>query len=51
MILLYIGLALLAFWVLGFLVFHILGGLIHIALIVAVIAIVWHFVSRAMRRR
>lgn len=49
--LLYIALILLAVWVLGFLVFHVLGALIHLALIVAVIAVVWHFVSRAMGRR
>jgi hypothetical protein len=30
---------------LGFLAFHIGGGLIHILLIVAVIALIWHFVS------
>jgi uncharacterized membrane protein (DUF485 family) len=49
-ILLYVGLILLAVWVLGFLVFHVLGSLIHLALIIAVIALVWHFVSKGARR-
>jgi len=31
-------------WLLGFLVFKVAGGLIHILLVVAVIAIVLHFV-------
>ncbi|CAN5210302.1 hypothetical protein BH09PSE2_BH09PSE2_07640 [soil metagenome] len=32
-------------WLLGFFAFHVAGGLIHILLIVAVVAIVWHFVA------
>lgn len=32
-------------WVLGFSVFHVAGGLIHILLLLAVISILWHFVS------
>ena len=35
----------LVFWVFGWLVFHIAGGLIHALLIVAVVSLVWHFVS------
>jgi len=31
-------------WLLGFLVFHVAGGLIHILLVVAVIVLVLHFV-------
>jgi Family of unknown function (DUF5670) len=31
-------------WIFGWLVFHIAGGLIHALLVVAVIALVWHFV-------
>ena len=31
-------------WLLGFLAFHIAGGLIHLLLIVAVISLVIHFV-------
>jgi hypothetical protein len=32
-------------WLLGFGVFHVAGGLIHLLLVVAVIAILWHFIS------
>ena len=32
-------------WLLGFSVFHVAGGLIHLLLILAVIAIVWHFIG------
>jgi len=40
---------LLVMWLLGFLAFHIAGGLIHILLIVAVIALVLHlFRGRSM---
>ncbi len=35
---------LLVAWLLGFLAFHVAGGLIHLLLIVAVIALVIHFV-------
>jgi hypothetical protein len=35
---------LLVAWLLGFLAFHIAGGLIHILLIVAVISLIVHFV-------
>ena len=35
---------LLVLWLLGFLAFHIAGGLIHILLILAVISLVVHFV-------
>jgi hypothetical protein len=31
-------------WLLGFLAFHVAGGLIHLLLILAVIAVVVHFV-------
>lgn len=34
-------------WLLGWLVFHIAGGLIHLLLVIAVIAIVVHFARRA----
>jgi hypothetical protein len=40
-----IALVLLVLWLLGFIVFPIVGGLIHILLILALIAIIWHFVS------
>jgi hypothetical protein len=31
-------------WLLGFFAFHVAGGLIHILLIIAVIAVIVHFV-------
>ncbi len=33
-------------WVLGFGMFHVAGGLIHLLLVVALISIVWHFFQR-----
>ncbi len=36
---------LLVSWVLSFVAFHVTGGLIHILLIVAVIALILHFVA------
>lgn len=46
-----IAIVLLILWALGFFAFHVAGGLIHIILVIAVIAIIWHFVkgSRAPR--
>jgi hypothetical protein len=35
---------LLVMWLLGFLAFHVAGGLIHILLLIAVISLVMHFV-------
>jgi hypothetical protein len=32
-------------WLLGFGVFHVAGGLIHLLLLLAVIAILWHFIT------
>lgn len=41
------GVVLLVLWLLGFLVFKkVVGGLIHIVLIIAVIALVLHFLGR-----
>ncbi len=40
-----LGIILLIAWVLGFTVFHVASGLIHILLVLAVIAVIWHFVS------
>jgi hypothetical protein len=40
---------LIVLWLLGFLAFHIAGGLIHILLVIAVIVIIWQFI--AGRRR
>ena len=36
---------LLVLWLLGFFAFHIAGGLIHILLVIAVIVVIWQFVS------
>ena len=38
-----VALVLLVVWVLGWLAFHVAGGLIHILLILAVISLVVHF--------
>jgi Family of unknown function (DUF5670) len=32
-------------WILGFGVFHVAGGLIHLLLVIALISFVWHLVS------
>jgi hypothetical protein len=45
--LLWIALGFLALWVVGFLLVHITVFLIHIALIVAVILVIAHFVTKA----
>lgn len=36
---------LLVLWVLGFAVFHLAGGLIHLLLIIAVIVVIYQFVT------
>ena len=44
--LLSVGVVLVVVWVLGFLLLKkVVGGLIHILLIIAVIAIIWHFIK------
>ncbi len=47
----FLGIAgvLIILWLLGFLAFHVAGGLIHILLVLAVIAIIWNFVSGRRR--
>ena len=40
-----IALVIIVLWALGFFLFPIGGGLIHILLIIAIIAIIWHFVQ------
>lgn len=40
-----IAAVLVVLWLLGFLAFHIAGGLIHLLLVLAVIMVVVHFVS------
>ncbi|HKV74715.1 MAG TPA: lmo0937 family membrane protein [Gemmatimonadales bacterium] len=32
-------------WLLGFGVFHVAGGLIHLLLVLAVISILWHLIT------
>ena len=45
---LYAGIALLVLWLLGFLLLKkVVGGIIHIVLIIAIIAIAWHFIGGA----
>ena len=40
-----LGVILLILWLGGFFAFHVAGGLIHLLLIVAVIALVYHFMT------
>ena len=40
-----LGAVLLIAWILAFFVFHIAGALIHVLVVVAVIAFIWHLVS------
>lgn len=40
-----VALVVLVLWALGFFLFPIGGGLIHILLIIALIAIAWHFIQ------
>jgi len=39
-----IGIVLIVLWLIGVL-FYPLGGLIHILLVLAIVAIIWHFVT------
>jgi hypothetical protein len=47
--LLIIGIILLVLWALGFFAFHVAGGLIHLLLIIAVIAVVVHLIRGGRR--
>lgn len=40
-----IAVVLLILWVLGFAVFHVAGGLIHILIVIAVIVVIYQFVT------
>jgi hypothetical protein len=40
-----IALVLFVLWILGFGVFHVAGGFIHILLVLAVISILWNLIS------
>lgn len=44
-----IAIVLIVLWALGFLLFPIGGGLIHLLLVIAIIAIIWHFVTGRRR--
>lgn len=44
-----IGVVLLVLWLLGFIVFHVTAGAIHILLALAVIAIIVHFLRGGSR--
>lgn len=39
-----IGVVLLVAWLLGFVVFHVAGGLIHLLIVIAIISFVMHLV-------
>jgi hypothetical protein len=40
-----VAVVLFVLWILGFVVFHVAGGLIHLLLVLAIIAIVWSLVT------
>jgi hypothetical protein len=46
-----LGLAalLVVLWALGFLVFHVAGGLIHLLIVIAIIVVIFNFVSGRSR--
>jgi len=41
----FVALVLIVAWLMGFLVFHAAGGLIHLLLIVALVAFIYHLVA------
>jgi hypothetical protein len=41
----FVALILIVAWLMGFLVFHAAGGLIHLLLIVALVAFIYHMVA------
>jgi hypothetical protein len=40
-----IAAVLVVLWILGFGVFHVAGGLIHLLVVVAIISVIWHFLA------
>lgn len=42
--LLYIAIVLIILWLLGWLLFHVAGALIHLVIVVAVIFFIWHLI-------
>ncbi len=45
-----VAVVLFVLWLLGFVVFHVAGGLIHILLVIAVIVLVYNLVIGSRRR-
>jgi hypothetical protein len=45
-----LGLVLLVCWALGFFAFHALGAVIHLVLVLAIISILWHFITGTRTR-
>ena len=45
-----IAIVLIVLWALGFFVFPVVGGLVHLLLVIAVIAIIWHFLKGGRAR-
>jgi hypothetical protein len=43
--LLLIAVVLLILWLLGWLLFHIAGALIHLLILLAVVALIWHLIQ------
>lgn len=42
--LLYIAIVLIILWLLGWLLFHVAGALIHLVIVVALIFFIWHLI-------
>jgi hypothetical protein len=40
-----IALALFVLWILGLGVFHVAGGLIHLLVVLAIVAVIWHLIK------
>ena len=40
-----IAIILFVLWALGFFAFHVAGGLIHLLLVIAVVVLIWNFVT------
>lgn len=40
-----IAVVLFVLWILGFAAFHVAGGLIHILLVLAIIAVIWNLIA------
>lgn len=46
--LLYIAIVLIILWLLGWLLFHVAGALIHLVIVIAVIFFIWHLIRGRM---